>query len=335
MPDCWTYRQVPCWPWLVCSVASYKATGSLALAMAVGLAVGVVCNIVNGIIVTRFNAPPFIATLAMQTVARGAALQYTSGQNIYQIGNYVVFGQSSVGPIPTPVLFMVGIGVVTWYLLRHTRLGRSLYAIGGNAEAARASGINVNAVKMKAYLINGVFVGIAGVLFMSRVNAGLPNAGIMAEFEAMTSAIIGGTSFSGGIGTASGTLAGAFIMGILNNIMNLMRVQSYMQQIVRGAIIALAVCYDIYSKKKRKHASSAPGSKASFSLARLEIKNTQKEGMYDEEVDRCCPCVLGVLFLSDSCRGSCRSTGESVSDCVHCTGSGRFLCRLAGQCHSR
>jgi inositol transport system permease protein len=236
----------------VLSVASYKATGSLALAMAVGLAVGVVCNIVNGIIVTRFNAPPFIATLAMQTVARGAALQYTSGQNIYQIGNYVVFGQSSVGPIPTPVLFMVGIGVVTWYLLRHTRLGRSLYAIGGNAEAARASGINVNAVKMKAYLINGVFVGIAGVLFMSRVNAGLPNAGIMAEFEAMTSAIIGGTSFSGGIGTASGTLAGAFIMGILNNIMNLMRVQSYMQQIVRGAIIALAVCYDIYSKKKRE-----------------------------------------------------------------------------------
>ena len=236
----------------VLSVASYKATGSLALAMAVGLAVGVVCNIVNGIIVTRFNTPPFIATLAMQTVARGAALQYTSGQNIYQIGNYVVFGQSSVGPIPTPVLFMVGIGVVTWYLLRHTRLGRSLYAIGGNAEAARASGINVNAVKMKAYLINGVFVGIAGVLFMSRVNAGLPNAGIMAEFEAMTSAIIGGTSFSGGIGTASGTLAGAFIMGILNNIMNLMRVQSYMQQIVRGAIIALAVCYDIYSKKKRE-----------------------------------------------------------------------------------
>ena len=248
----------------VLSVASYKATGSLALAMAVGLAVGVVCNIVNGIIVTRFNAPPFIATLAMQTVARGAALQYTSGQNIYQIGNYVVFGQSSVGPIPTPVLFMVGIGVVTWYLLRHTRLGRSLYAIGGNAEAARASGINVNAVKMKAYLINGVFVGIAGVLFMSRVNAGLPNAGIMAEFEAMTSAIIGGTSFSGGIGTASGTLAGAFIMGILNNIMNLMRVQSYMQQIVRGAIIALAVCYDIYSKKKREARKLGSGVKSEF-----------------------------------------------------------------------
>ena len=124
----------------VLSVASYKATGSLALAMAVGLAVGVVCNIVNGIIVTRFNAPPFIAPLAMQTVASGAALQYTSGQNIYQIGNYVVFGQSSVGPIPTPVLFMVGIGVVTWYLLRHIRLGRSRTRLAAMQKAARASG---------------------------------------------------------------------------------------------------------------------------------------------------------------------------------------------------
>lgn len=236
----------------VLSVASYKATGSLAVAMTVGILVAVFCNFINGIMVTKFNTPPFIATLAMQTAARGAALLYTAGQNIYQIDQYVIFGQSSIGLIPTPVIFMVLITIVTWYLLRHTRMGRSLYAVGGNEEAARASGIHVNRIKMKAYLINGVFVGLAGVLFMSRVNAGLPNAGIGAEFEAMTAAIIGGTSFSGGIGTAIGTLAGAFIMGILNNIMNLMKVQSYMQQVVRGAIIALAVIYDIYSKKNRE-----------------------------------------------------------------------------------
>jgi len=233
----------------VLSVAVYKASGSLVLAMVIGLAIGILCNFLNGIMVTRFGTPPFIATLAMQTVARGVVLLYTNGQNIYQIGDYIVFGQGSIGNIPTPIFFMVFIMMITWYLLRHTRLGRSLYAVGGNMEAARASGINITNTKMKAYIINGMFVGLAGVLFMSRVNAGLPNAGIGAEFEGMTSAIIGGTSFSGGIGSAGGTMIGAFIMGILNNIMNLMRVESYVQQVIRGAIIALAVIYDIRSKK--------------------------------------------------------------------------------------
>lgn len=233
------------------SVASYKATGSLMLAMLVGILIGILCNAINGVVVTKFNTPPFIATLAMMTIARGAALLYTNGQNIYQLGNYVVWGQSSVFFIPTPVVFMIGITVITWYLLNHTRFGRYLYAVGGNQEAARASGINLKRTKMNAYLINGFFVGLAGVLFMSRVNAGLPNAGGGFEFEAMTSAIIGGTSFSGGVGTAAGTLVGAFIMGLLSNIMNLLGVQSYLQQIIKGVIIVLAVMYDIYSKTKR------------------------------------------------------------------------------------
>lgn len=242
----------------VIAVSVYKATGSLAVSMLAGILVGVVCNLINGLAVTRFKTPPFIATLAMMTIARGAALQYTNGQNIYQIDKFIIWGQSSVSIIPTPVIFMFAIMLITWYTLKHTKFGRHLYAVGGNQEAARASGINVNRTKMQAYLINGLFVGLAGVLFMSRVNAGLPNAGIGAEFEAMTAAIIGGTSFSGGIGTAMGTLAGAFIMGLLNNIMNLVGVQSYIQQIVKGVIIALAVIYDIYSKGKRdtkKHGS--------------------------------------------------------------------------------
>lgn len=233
------------------AVSAYKVTGSLMLAMLVGILVGVLCNFINGLMVTKFNTPPFIATLAMMTVARGAALLYTDGQNIYQLGNFIVWGQSNFFFIPTPVVFMIGITAITWYLLKHTKFGRYLYAVGGNQEAARASGININKTKMKAYLINGLFVGLAGVLFMSRVNAGLPNAGNGFEFEAMTAAIIGGTSFSGGIGTAMGTLVGAFIMGLLSNIMNLVGVQSYMQQIVKGVIIALAVIYDIYSKNRR------------------------------------------------------------------------------------
>lgn len=233
------------------SVSVYKSTGLLLLAFMVAIGVAVFCNILNGIMVTKFDTPPFIATLAMLTMARGASLLYTNGQNIYQIGDYTIFGQGSIGVIPTPIILFILIAIITWYILNHTRLGRSLYAIGGNEEAAVASGINVKRKKMQAYIINGIFVGMAGVIFMSRVNAGLPNGAVGFEFEALTSSIIGGTSFSGGIGTAGGTVIGAFIVGILNNIMNLIGLNAYLQQIIRGAIIALAVIYDTYTKKIR------------------------------------------------------------------------------------
>jgi inositol transport system permease protein len=233
------------------SVASYKATGSMALAFAVAIGVAMFCNLINATMVARFNAPSFIATLAMQEMARGGALLFSKGQNIYQIGDYTKVGQGSVGFIPIPLLFLVGLFLATWYILNNTRFGRALYAIGGNQEAAKASGINVNLNKVSAFMINGLFVGIAGVLFMSRVNAGLPNGAINYEFQGLTSSIIGGTSFSGGVGTAGGTVVGAFIVGFLNNILNLANVNSYLQQIVRGAIIALAVIYDIWTKNRR------------------------------------------------------------------------------------
>lgn len=235
----------------VLSVSIYKTTGSLTVAFIVAILVGVFCNILNGLMVTKFKTPPFIATLAMMTMARGAALMYTNGQNIYQIDEYTKFGQGKILGLPTPILFMIVLLIVTWYLLKHTVFGRSVYAIGGNEEAANASGINVDRIKMRAFIINGIFVGIAGVLFMSRVNGGMPNGAIGYEFKALTAAVIGGTSFSGGIGSASGTLAGAFIVGFLDNIMVLTGVNSYLQQIVRGAIIALAVIYDIWAKTKR------------------------------------------------------------------------------------
>jgi inositol transport system permease protein len=233
------------------SVASYKATGSMALAFAVAIGVAVLCNLVSAAMVARFAAPSFIATLAMQEMARGSALLFSRGQNIYQIGDYTKVGQGSIGFMPIPLLFLIGLFALTWYILKNTRFGRSLYAIGGNQEAAKASGINVNYVKVGAFAVNGLLVGIAGVLFMSRVNAGLPNGAINYEFQGLTSSIIGGTSFSGGIGTAGGTVVGAFIVGFLNNIMNLANVNSYTQQIARGAIIALAVIYDIWTKNRR------------------------------------------------------------------------------------
>ncbi len=235
----------------VLSVSAYKSTESMAVAILVAVAVAVICNIINAILITKLKAPPFIATLSMLAMARGAALFYTNGQNIYQIGGYKVLGQGSFMGVPIPILFLIAILIVTWYILSHTCFGRSLYAIGGNEEAANASGINVDYNKIMAFVVNGVFVGIAGVLFMARVNAGLPNGAINFEFQALTSSIIGGTSFSGGIGTAGGTVAGAFIVGFLNNIMNLANINSYIQQIIRGAIIALAVVYDIWSKNRR------------------------------------------------------------------------------------
>lgn len=235
----------------VLSIAVFKSTESLLLAFVVGIGIGVLLNMFSGILVAFFKTPPFIATLAITMVARGAALLFTKGQNIYQIGRYIIFGQGSWLGIPIPIIFMVLVFLCTWYIMKNMRLGRSLYAIGGNEEAAVASGIRVINIKFVIYLINGVFVGLAGILLMSRVNAGLPNAAAGYEFEALTATIIGGTSFSGGIGTASGTIAGAFIVGFLNNIMNLLGVNSYVQQIIKGVIIALAVVFDIAAKNKR------------------------------------------------------------------------------------
>lgn len=235
----------------VLSVASYKSTNNMILAIFVAIVIGIICNLINAIMITKFKVPPFIATLSMLTMARGAALKYTAGQNIYQIGNYTILGQGTLpGGIPIAVIFLILFVIITWYILTHKKLGRALYAIGGNEEAAIASGINVDKSKIYVFIINGIFVGFAGVLFMSRNNVGLPNGAVSYELKALTAAVIGGTSFSGGLGTAQGTVAGAFIVGFLDNIMTLIGVDSYIQQIIRGAIIAIAVIYDLYSKNK-------------------------------------------------------------------------------------
>lgn len=239
----------------VLSVSLYKATESLVVAVLVALAVGVICNIINALMVVNFKVPPFIATLAMQMAARGLALYYADGQNILQIGDYTVFGQGQVGFIPISVIIALVVSLIIYYITKHTKLGRSLYAIGGNEEAAVASGIDVKKNKYITYIINGLLVGAAGILFMSRVNAGLPNGAVGYEMEGLTATIVGGTSFSGGAGTALGTLIGAFIIGVLNNIMNLMSVNSYIQQIVKGLIIAGAVIWDIVSKTGKKKTS--------------------------------------------------------------------------------
>lgn len=233
----------------VASVMVFKSTGNMLLAFLTGIAVGVICNLINAFLVATLRTPAFIVTLGMMLMARGAVLELTQGQNVLQLGDFILIGQGNLGWLPIPVLILLIITVVIWYLMNQTRYGRSVYAVGGNEEAARAAGIAVEKVKYQAFLVNGALVGIAGVIFMSRVNAGLPNAGIGYELQAITAPIIGGTSFSGGVGTVLGTLAGALIVGVLGNIMNLIGIGSYVQQIVMGLIIVVAVAYDVFSKR--------------------------------------------------------------------------------------
>ena len=234
----------------VVSVMAYKSTNSLLVAILAGIVIGVACNLVNAFVVASLRTPAFIVTLGMMLIARGAVLQLTQGQNILQLGDFILIGQGNLnGILPIPILVLILITVIIWYLMNQTRYGRSVYAIGGSEEAARAAGIPVERIKYQAYLVNGILVGIAGVIFMSRVNAGLPNAGIGYELQAITAPIIGGTSFSGGVGTVLGTLAGALIVGVLGNVMNLLGISSYIQQIVMGAIIIVAVAYDQFSKR--------------------------------------------------------------------------------------
>jgi Ribose/xylose/arabinose/galactoside ABC-type transport systems, permease components len=222
------------------------------LAVLSAMLIGVLLNVIDGIIITYYNAPPFIVTLAMMTAARGMVYIYTNGQPIYDIGNIVKIGQGKIGFLPYSVLIMILVLIVTWVMLNETRTGRYLYAIGGNQEAAVASGIKIDWVIIKAFMIHGAFVGLAGVLFMTRLNSGQPAEGVGLEFDAITAAIIGGTSMIGGLGTVTGTLCGAIIIGVINNVLNLMFVQSYYQQIIKGIIIVLAVILDIKTKGSKK-----------------------------------------------------------------------------------
>lgn len=235
----------------VLSVSAYKSTQSLAVAILVALAVGIVCNLFNAFFVANVGVPAFIATLGMQQIARGIALYYCGGSNILQLGNFTVMGQGMIGPIPLPVIVVVAITVVIWYLINQTRWGRSLYAIGGNRNAAEASGINVKYSIYVGYIVNGMLAGLAGIIFMARNNAGLPNGAVGYEMTGLTAAIVGGTSMTGGVGTVMGTVAGAFIIAFLENIMNLVGVDSYIQQIIEGFIVVVAVGADIFSKGRK------------------------------------------------------------------------------------
>jgi inositol transport system permease protein len=223
-------------------------TQNIYLAIAAGIATGVATGLVNGYVITYFKIPSFIMTLAMTTVARGAILLYTAGVPVSGLGEFQVIGQGNIGPIPISVLILIFVVILSWVLLNRTKFGRHVYAVGGNAKAAMASGINTDGVLRRAFVFNGILVSIAGIVLMSRINSGQPAAGVAYEFDAITAVVVGGTSLMGGTGTITGTVIGAMIIGVINNILNLMNVSSYWQQIVKGVIIAVAVILDVKTK---------------------------------------------------------------------------------------
>jgi inositol transport system permease protein len=210
-----------------------------------GVLTGMAAGAVNGLVVTRGRVAPFIVTLGMMTAARGLALLWSGGRPVSNLSpEFARLGSGSWLGIPLPVWALIAVAAASGVFLRHFRWGRHLYAVGGNEEAARASGIHVGGIKLLAYTVCGAMAGLAGVVLAARITTGQPNAGVGYELDAIAAVVIGGTSLSGGVGGVSGTLLGALLMGVINNGLDLLDVSSYYQQIVKGAIIVGAVWLD-------------------------------------------------------------------------------------------
>ncbi len=218
-----------------------------------GLGVGLLCGVTNGALVSWGRLPPFIATLGMMSVARGGALLYTEGRPVSGFpSSFRWLSTGEVALIPSPIVFMVVVYTVAHFVLRHTKLGRYTYAIGGNEEAAVLSGVNVKVYKTVIYGLCGSCSGLAAIILTARLNSAQPIAGMMYELDAIAATVIGGTSLMGGEGSVLGTLIGALIMGVLRNGLNIVGVSSFVQQIVIGSVIVAAVLADMALKKARK-----------------------------------------------------------------------------------
>ncbi|WP_421826738.1 ABC transporter permease [Larkinella sp.] len=216
-----------------------------------GLAAGLLLGAFNGLVITKSKVPPFIVTLGTMTIGRGLALILSKGRPVSNLSDSFNFiGGGHLLGIPNPIIILVVFFIICSVVLKKTVLGRYMYAVGGNEQAAQASGIQLNKVKMVVYTLCGGLAALAGILLTSRITTGQPNAGVGFELDAIAAAIIGGTSTSGGTGTMTGTLIGALLIGVISNGLDLMNVTSYYQQVVMGVIIIGAVVLDSLNKPK-------------------------------------------------------------------------------------
>jgi ribose transport system permease protein len=227
-------------------------TGMDYLGILVGLVIGALAGAANGVVIARFKVPPFIATLAGLTVYRGASLVVTNGLPIIKLeGSFRFIGSGMIWGIPVPVIIMIIVVVVMQIVLSRTAFGAYVYAVGGNEEAARLSGIKVGWVKFWSYVLCGFLAGLSGMILMARLSSAQPAVGEGFELDAIAAVVLGGTSLMGGRGAVWSTLIGALVIGILNNGMNLMGVHTHYQLVAKGFLIVLAVLLDDYLKKRR------------------------------------------------------------------------------------
>lgn len=220
-------------------------------AVLAGVIIGSLLGLFNGFTITTFKVPPFVATLAMLTIARGFTMLYTGGHPISNLGTgFAKIGTASFIGIPVPVWIATAVVLFAAFITQQTKLGRYIYAIGGNETAAKLSGIRINRVKLIVYSIGAALAAVGGVIVTSRLDSAQPSAGESYELDAIAAVVIGGTSLNGGKGTVWGTVIGAVIIGVLNNGLVLLDVSPFWQQVVKGAVILLAVIIDKFGDKK-------------------------------------------------------------------------------------
>lgn len=231
-----------------------QMTGSNALACVAAVLICGILGLLNGVLVAGFNMFPFVVTLASQLVIRGLGYVISGGYS-FALAN-PTFAQIGLGKIgeylPYPILILAAVFIISYILMHQTRFGRYVYAVGGNINAATASGVNIFWTRTATFMISGVFAGIAGIIMTARINAAQPNIGVGYETDAIAACVIGGTSFAGGVSTIPGTLVGIVIIGLIYNGMNLLHVESYWQMIVKGLLILGAVMMDMALNKRRR-----------------------------------------------------------------------------------
>ena len=238
-----------------CVAAACVARYELAIpaALVIGTVVGIVFGMFNGFVISKTTIPPFIVTLATMNIARGFAYVYTGGAPVRVVTKAWQFiGAGYIGIFPVPVIIMIVVLIITGLLMNNSKLGRHIYAVGGNVQAAVFSGISVTRVKFWVYAYSGLMAGIAGIVLASRMYSGQPTAGDGAEMDAIAAVVVGGTSMAGGSGKIGGTIIGALIIGFLNNGLNLMNVNSFWQYVVKGLVILLAVFLDFIRNRNKR-----------------------------------------------------------------------------------
>lgn len=228
------------------------------IAVILSLAISTMIGFLNGVIIADVGMPPLIVTFASQTIFAGLAYIICKGTPISRFPeSFLKIGQGYVGPIPLPVIIMAVCFAIGGFILSKTYFGRYFYAIGGNEEASELSGIQVKKVKYLVYALSGLFAGIAGLVMLARANTGQPNAGLGYEFDVITCVVLGGVSVNGGSGKMSNVIAGVLIIGVLSNGMVLLNISSYMQMVIKGLILLLAVGSDCIQQRNLLKAKAA------------------------------------------------------------------------------